>query len=64
MRPTAIRSLPEELPAPSEFLNPPPGYGPVPFWFWNARMEEAEVRRQVREMAEKGCSGAFLHARH
>ncbi len=64
LRPTAIRSLPEELPAPSEFLNPPPGYGPVPFWFWNARMEEAEVRRQVREMAEKGCSGAFLHARH
>ena len=64
LKPRAIRSLPEELPAPVEFREPPPGYGPVPFWFWNARMDEAEVRRQVREMHEKGCSGAFLHARH
>lgn len=60
LRPPAIRSLPEELPAPTEFRNPPPGHGPVPFWLWNARLEEAEVRRQVRELAEKGCSGAVI----
>lgn len=61
-RQPAIRSLPEELPAPLEFRDPPPGYGPVPVWLWNARLDEAEVRRQVRELAEKGCSGAVLRA--
>ncbi|MBI3948698.1 MAG: hypothetical protein HY321_22500 [Armatimonadetes bacterium] len=62
--PASIRSLPEELPVPAEFRQPPPGYGPVPLWFWNARLDEDEVRRQIREMREKGCAGAFVCARH
>jgi len=36
---------------------------PAPFWFWNDRMDEEEVRWQVREMREKNVGGFFIHAR-
>ncbi len=45
------------------FRNPPLRYRPVAFWFLNHRLEEIELRRQVREMAEKGMGGIMLHAR-
>ncbi|MFH1905386.1 MAG: glycosyl hydrolase [bacterium] len=45
------------------FKNPPKDYYPVPFWFWNYRMEPDEIRRQIKEMARKGIGGGFMHAR-
>lgn len=34
-----------------------------PFWFWNDELDEAEIRRQVAEMAEQGVKGFFIHPR-
>lgn len=36
---------------------------PAPFWSWNDKLDEGELRRQVREMAEKGWGGFFMHSR-
>lgn len=40
-----------------------PVNGVVPFWFLNHYPEETEIRKQIREIAEKGCTGVMLHAR-
>ena len=45
------------------FKDPPHEYSMVAFWSWNGTMEPAEVQRQVKEMADKGVYGAFMHAR-
>ncbi len=37
--------------------------GFYPFWFWNDRLSEVEIRRQIREMAEQGVRGFFIHSR-
>jgi len=37
--------------------------GFYPFWFWNATLEEDEIRRQIAEMADKGVRGFFIHSR-
>ena len=36
---------------------------PGPFWSWNDKLDEAELRRQIREMAEKGWGSYFMHSR-
>lgn len=51
------------MPDPKAFADPPGTYRPIPFWFWNGEMEEAEIDRQLREMKEKGVLEAFIHAR-
>ena len=38
-------------------------FGIQPFWFWNGDMRDEEIRRQIREMAEKGIKGFFIHPR-
>ena len=38
-------------------------FRPAPFWSWNDRFDEAELRRQIREMAEKGWGSFFMHSR-
>lgn len=43
--------------------SPAAEYRPHPFWSWNDRLEEGELRRQVREMAKTGQGGFFMHAR-
>ena len=43
--------------------NPPNKYRPAPFWSWNERLDENETASQVREMAEVGIGGYFMHAR-
>lgn len=48
---------------PKLFADPPGTYRPIPFWFWNGEMEEAEIDRQLREMKDKGVLEAFIHAR-
>lgn len=37
--------------------------GFYPFWFWNDRIDESEVRRQIQEMADKKIKGFFIHSR-
>lgn len=36
---------------------------PAPFWSWNDKLDEAELRRQIREMAAKGWGSYFMHSR-
>ncbi|MBW3636937.1 MAG: hypothetical protein KY445_10840, partial [Armatimonadetes bacterium] len=35
----------------------------MPFWFWNGEMSEELVRSQVRQMAQAGVGGFFIHPR-
>ena len=45
------------------FLDPPRDYSPMPFWFWNGKMEGPKIQEQIRQMVEQHVYGAFLHAR-
>jgi len=47
----------------SEFKNPGKEYRPSPFWSWNDLLVPEELRWQVRQMAEKGFGGYFMHSR-
>ncbi len=46
-----------------EFKNPGSIYRGAPFWAWNGKLEEEELRRQVRIMKEMGLGGYFMHSR-
>ena len=35
----------------------------VCFWSWNGKIEEEEVRRQIREFADGRFSGVVIHSR-
>jgi hypothetical protein len=37
--------------------------GFYPFWFWNGKITKQELRWQIREMAEQGVKGFFIHLR-
>lgn len=45
------------------FQTPPGEYRPIPFLAINDRLEEQELRRQIREFARTGHGGYFFHAR-
>ncbi len=45
------------------FLNPPAEFSPLPLWFWNGDLCEAEIKRQMLEFAQKGVMGFVLHPR-
>ncbi len=45
------------------FSDPEVSYRPHPFWSWNDKLEEGELRRQIRDMKESGQGGFFMHAR-
>ncbi len=38
-------------------------HGSIPFWSWNDRLCEDELRRQIRHMKSLGMRGFFMHAR-
>lgn len=38
-------------------------YRGLPFWSWNGKLEEKELRRQIRIFREMGFGGFFIHAR-
>ena len=38
-------------------------YRGLPFWSWNGKLEENELRRQIRIFREMGFGGFFIHAR-
>ena len=40
-----------------------PSYKSIPFWSWNDKLEETELRNQIREMHELEMGGFFMHAR-
>ncbi len=46
---------------PDTFVPPRPGF--YPFWFWNARIELDELRRQIDLMAQQGVHGFYISPR-
>jgi hypothetical protein len=44
-------------------LQPRPEYTLVPFWFWNDRLEESEILRQIADFEAHGVHGFVLHPR-
>ena len=45
------------------FASPPSSYRGKPFWAWNGKLDEAELRRQVRIFRHMGLGGFFMHSR-
>jgi len=45
------------------FRNPGKEWRAAPFWSWNDKLEETELRRQIREMKKSGMGGFFMHSR-
>ena len=45
------------------FANPTSLYRDTPFWAWNCRLEEAELRRQIGIFQEMGMGGFHMHSR-
>lgn len=46
-----------------KFLIPEDEYTPIPFWFWNDTITEAELVRQIQDFNEKGVKGFVIHPR-
>ena len=46
-----------------EFQNPSSAYLGKPFRAWNGKLEEDELRRQIRLMKRMGLGGFFMRAR-
>ncbi|HCE43361.1 MAG TPA: hypothetical protein DET40_07420 [Lentisphaeria bacterium] len=46
-----------------KFMNPDSQYRGKPFWAWNGKLQEHELRRQLDVMKEMGLGGAFMHSR-
>ncbi|MBN1865775.1 hypothetical protein JW916_00650 [Candidatus Sumerlaeota bacterium] len=46
-----------------KFEKPGAEFRGKPFWSWNGRLEEAELRRQIRAMRRMGLGGFFMHSR-
>ena len=38
-------------------------YGSLPFWSWNGKLNDAQLRKQINDMHEIGMNGFFMHAR-
>jgi hypothetical protein len=38
-------------------------YQSIPFWSWNDKLDNEELKRQIRQMKEAGIGGFFMHAR-
>ena len=48
---------------PAAFHNPPATDRPHAFWFWNGKLTEDELSRQLDEMKAKGIEEFFIHPR-
>jgi len=46
-----------------EYLTPTSAYRAKPFWAWNGKLEEQELRRHVRLLGKMGFGGFFMHSR-
>ncbi len=45
------------------FRDPPAEFRSLPFWAWNARLDNEEIATQIRSMKERGMGGFFMHSR-
>ncbi len=48
---------------PQDWLHPPAEFSFAPFWFWNDRLEEAELSRQLDEFQAHGVDAFVIHPR-
>ena len=46
-----------------KFLNPPRFCRAFPFWAWNDKLDEQEIKEQIRRMHNQGMGGFFIHSR-
>lgn len=47
------------------FMNPPSGYGEIPFWWWTGeRLDVERLKWQIDELARKGVSGVQVNYAH
>lgn len=47
----------------AQFKDPGAAFRSLPFWAWNGKLSEEEIRRQIRELKEAGAGGFFMHSR-
>ena len=47
----------------AEFLSPADEFSPMPFWFWNDELTEAEITRQIDDFRAHGVAGFVIHPR-
>ncbi len=47
----------------ADFKNPGSAFRAKPFWAWNGKLDETELRRQIRVMQRMGLGGFFMHSR-
>jgi len=47
-----------------EFRYPPMRFSPIPFWFWNADMNEEKMEWELGELKDKGIESFFIHGRY
>ena len=47
----------------NEFLSPADEFSPMPFWFWNDELTEAEITRQIDDFRAHGVAGFVIHPR-
>ncbi len=47
----------------ADFKNPGSAFRAKPFWAWNGKLDEMELRRQIRAMQRMGLGGFFMHSR-
>ncbi len=49
----------------TDFKNPPPGYGEVPFWWWTGdRLDKARLLEQIDALHRAGVSGMQINYAH
>lgn len=46
-----------------QLINPSPEFSQMPFWFWNDRLSDEEIKRQMADFREHGVYGFVLHPR-
>ena len=46
-----------------QFQNPDSRFRGKPFWAWNGKLSEGELRWQIRAMKKMGLGGFFMHSR-
>ncbi|MBN2310739.1 MAG: hypothetical protein JXR94_17330, partial [Candidatus Hydrogenedentes bacterium] len=58
---TAVEGRAIELP--EQWLNPPSEFSQAPFWFWNDKLSEAELLRQIEDFQAHGVQAFTIHPR-
>lgn len=46
-----------------QLADPDNKYRSIPFWSWNDKLDQDELRRQINAMHQAGIGGYFMHAR-